>query len=1291
MFTQLARAVAQILAPLQGALSDATQLDQLLAAAGWLPEEAVTAAAVDALDAALGIGADLETLLGLTAGDVTLADALDAIAAGGRVLQLLTELAAADPAAWEDALEDAVAALPAPFFDTESVLLAVADIGAVLTTQWLATTLPVGRAALRFAGVLHGTGPERLDWSRLIELVSDPVVRFADTYGWGERVSLTAIDAAARAVGDLATGPLRVTDVDPVIAARYWGAGVAPPDGVRQYALPIIEVAAVDSTDLTADVALVVVPVPDGPNANPAPTGLLVAPVARAGASVPVAFGDMWSAVVSVAADLTGTEGLTIRPSPSGGVVVARETGAPDLDLAVTFSAPVSMTLGDPDGTRVDVNGLEIELGIAERNGGPEPFLAISPIEPIVITLAPPDLGGFLRFLLGDGIELDLAVDVDISTSGVRIGGALGLAFTISVNQQLAIVHLDLLDIALVAGPDSVQVTARIGIRLELGPIRIEVGGLGAALTLRMAPNGDGTLGELDVRLELLAPTRLVIVVESDAVNGGGFVDYDPATGRYTGGLAVDLFGLGITALVVVDTMIPGDPDAWALFASLGATFPTPIPLGFGFTLVGVGGVLALDRTMDAEALATGLRNGVVDSLLFPEDVFGDSVQLLDQIDDYFPLLPGNTVVGPVVMLGWGSPTLITAQLGVLISLPDGVIAVLGSVEALLPVPDAPLLTLHMDTLGVVDVAAGTFSLTASLYDSHLLSTIDLGGDMAMYLSTSAQPYFLLSVGGYHPSFHPPSTVPAAMHDLRRMSASIVIASVVTVTVEAYFAVTSNTVQFGASVNLEASVEVWPTTYTARGWFEFDVLLIFSPFRIVADMAAGVGIYAGGKELMGVDLAAHLDGPEPWFASGHASFKFFGLKVAFELEVGGRAGGEPPPIAHPRADVLAALALPSSWSEAAPIDGIAAGLTYLTPTDDDPDVVWIRPDHQLMVRQSVAPLDRLMEIVGQAVPAAGEELLHITEAAIGDETVTFTTSVDWFAPAQFEVLGRAEKLSRASFEEMNAGVTFGLATVTVTSRAEPAHHERGHRLRGGRADRFGAHRSGRHRPPAAPRRDDRGVHDRVDDVHAGAGDRRDRGDAGADRQRRGEWRGQSVRGDDGPGGTDRSGPRRAVTNGRRSRDRRAAAAARHRDRAAARRRARRRGRPTTMTASLYFLPWLRRGLGAELGDARHRPDPAARRSGDGAGRPRRCAGRGRAVAAAARSRDGDRRRPDHPPLPRAEHRRRRVRLLPARRAHRPRSALGADPGRRRRRRRRAAASVGRARVRRGRDRRVRAR
>jgi hypothetical protein len=429
--------------------------------------------------------------------------------------------------------------------------------------------------------------------------------------------------------------------------------------------------------------------------------------------------------------------------------------------------------------------------------------------------------------------------------------------------------------------------------------------------------------------------------------------------------------------------------------------------------------------------LASALRAGAIDDLLFPTDPVADAAELIARIDEYFPLLDGNTVIGPVLEIGWGSPTLITAQLGIVLSLPDGIIAVLGSVEALLPTPTAPLITMHMDSLGVIDIPAGTFSLTASLYDSKLLESIDLSGDMAMYLQVSGQPYFLLSVGGFHPGFEPPSIVPAAMHDLRRMRAAISIASNVDVTVEAYFAVTSNSLQFGAAVYVVASVEIWPATYTAKGWFAFDVLLVFSPFKIVASMSAGVGIYSGDKELMGVQLSLQLEGPDPWYAAGNASFKFFGLKVEFELEVGSTAAGEPKPIAHPRTDVMIALASPSSWSETAPLDGLAAGITYVAVTPED-ETVWVRPDHQLTVRQSVAPLNRRLEIVGQAVPASGEELLTVIDA--GFETggpVDWELTDDWFAPAQFETLSKTDKLTRASFEEMTAGVTFGAPGVEV--------------------------------------------------------------------------------------------------------------------------------------------------------------------------------------------------------------------------------------------------------------------
>jgi hypothetical protein len=697
-----------------------------------------------------------------------------------------------------------------------------------------------------------------------------------------------------------------------------------------------------------------------------------------------------------------------------------------------TDSGP-AFILGAPSSSRIELGAFGLGIGAelsadGDYDWGPSLFADEGKL--VVDT---GDADAFLAKLLGTGFEVDFDAHLRWTRNGgLRLDGSGGLTKRFAIDRAIGPISITGAELAITPSGDAVSLVAAADLAAELGPFAVTVDGTGLRMELRFPETG-GNLGLLDVSLAFAPPIRVGFTIDTDVVSGGGFVSLDFDQGRYSGALSLDILSIGIDAIVVVDTQLPGDPEGWALFASLSAQFPG-IPLGFGFTLLGVGGLLALNRTMDAEALAAARRSGVIDALLFPDDPVGDSAELIAQIDDYFPLREGNTVIGPVIEIGWGSPTLITAQLGIVLSLPDGIIAVMGSVEALLPIPTAPLITLHMDSLGVIDIGAGTFSLSASLYDSKLLQTIDLGGDMAMYLQVSGQPYFLLSVGGSHPGFEPPSLVPAAMHDLRRMQASITIASNVTVTVEAYFAVTSNSAQFGASVNVVASVEIWPATYTAKGWFGFDVLLVFSPFKIVASMSAGVGIYSGNNELMGVQLSLQLEGPEPWYAAGNASFKFFGLKVDFEPEVGSTAAGEPKPIAHPRADVLAALRSPASWSETDPLDGLAAGITYVAATPED-DTVWVRPDHQLTVRQSIAPLNRTLEIVGQALPAPGEELMIVTEAGFGTTVIDNPEPAnDWFAPAQFEVLGRTDKLTRASFEEMNAGVTFGAPTVAIPSR-----------------------------------------------------------------------------------------------------------------------------------------------------------------------------------------------------------------------------------------------------------------
>ena len=398
--------------------------------------------------------------------------------------------------------------------------------------------------------------------------------------------------------------------------------------------------------------------------------------------------------------------------------------GAPEFALNATLSNTAGgLVIGGASGTRV-------ELGPAVLTAS----LDVGAVADVSVGIAAP--GSAVHISGGDGdsflasilaaIAIDVPFDASLEWSlsgGLKLGGNAGLEVSIPAAFTIGPISVSGLTIGIATDDGVVALAARADLGAVVGPFAAAVEGLGLEAALDLDATTVANLGFGHLTIGFLPPSRIAFAIATDAVSGGGFVSIEPEIGRYSGGLSLDFVSVGIDAIVVIDTQLPGDPDGWAFFASLAASFPG-IPLGFGFTLSGVGGLIALNRTMDAEALAMALRTGVIDALLFPDDPVNDSAELIAQIDEYFPLLEGNTVIGPVLEIGWGSPvTLITAQLGVVLSLPDGIIAVMGSVEALLPIPSAPLITLHMDSLGVIDIGAGTFSLTASLYDSRLLES----------------------------------------------------------------------------------------------------------------------------------------------------------------------------------------------------------------------------------------------------------------------------------------------------------------------------------------------------------------------------------------------------------------------------------------------------------------------------------------------------------------------------------------------------------------------------------------
>ena len=112
-------------------------------------------------------------------------------------------------------------------------------------------------------------------------------------------------------------------------------------------------------------------------------------------------------------------------------------------------------------------------------------------------------------------------------------------------------------------------------------------------------------------------------------------------------------------------------------------------------------------------------------------------------------------------------------------------------------------------------------------------------------------------------------------------------------------------------------------------------------------------------------------------------------------------------------------------------------LVTLRDVPASPTVVLLHPLGTLTVSQTVVPLDIDISRFGPAAPA-GARRFTITGVSFGgqDETGQSVKVKDFFAPAQFFEMTDDQKLSRPSFEPMNAGVGFGSAAFDFTANAD---------------------------------------------------------------------------------------------------------------------------------------------------------------------------------------------------------------------------------------------------------------
>ena len=127
-------------------------------------------------------------------------------------------------------------------------------------------------------------------------------------------------------------------------------------------------------------------------------------------------------------------------------------------------------------------------------------------------------------------------------------------------------------------------------------------------------------------------------------------------------------------------------------------------------------------------------------------------------MSECFPAQPGSFVVGPMLKLGWGTPTLVAATIGVLVS--DAGVVILGRIAITLPFEELAIIRLEALVLGIID--ANGLAIDASLANSNIVG-IPVEGDIRLRARGGQNALFALSAGGFHPAFAPPDGM-AGMH-----------------------------------------------------------------------------------------------------------------------------------------------------------------------------------------------------------------------------------------------------------------------------------------------------------------------------------------------------------------------------------------------------------------------------------------------------------------------------------------------------------------------------------------------
>ncbi|MGJ3250808.1 MAG: DUF6603 domain-containing protein [Elainellaceae cyanobacterium] len=861
---------------------------------------------------------------------------------------------------------------------------------------------------------------QKVYWNRLDDLVTDPLSLLKQSFKWGqsgEDLNYTKLIYSLGFLIESAGFPGRLSSPAASLLDIYYSSTNPIRSRIQELDVPfLLEVD--PGFQSFAEIGVRVLPISPVANNDAAPNGIMIAPLARGSLQGSSDNNSEWALSLVGDALLDGAFRLEIRPNDAVLVLAPGETSLNvGLNLQGRFKNPFIL-IGTARSHRIEIEGLFFAVEIKGTQNSPEVILktgtgegANSPRIRFILQASEGD--SFLQDLLGSEPQsVDLAGYLSFSSQhGIGINGSIGFQLQFPLHLALGPIDIQSLQLGTRANDSGgADIPIGINVKAALGPLTAVVEDIGAAMVLTPLNNTDsGLLGNLDVDWIFKPPNGVGLALDAGIVEGGGFLRFDPDKEQYDGILELNLKGIvSVKAIGLITTRLPDGSKGFSLLIIITAEFGTGLQLGFGFVLLGVGGLLGLNRTMKLQPLTEGVRTGATESILFPQNIIANAPRIISDLRRFFPPEDGIFLVGPMAKLGWGTPALITLSLGIIFEIP-GNIAILGVLKVVLPDERAALLVLQVNFIGAIEFDKQRVYFFATLFESRILfNTIE--GGMGVLMAWGDDSNFVVSVGGFHPQFTPP---PLPFPTPQRIAFTVVNQPLSRIRVMAYFAVTSNTVQFGA----RAEIFFGFSKFKLEGHLAFDALFQFSPFFFIIEISCEVSLKVFGIGLFSISLKFSLEGPTPWRAKGYGKLKllFFTIKANFDYTWGEEKDTSLPPI-----EVLPLLQAEfeklSNWKAQLPASSNL--LVSLRMLSDSSDRLVMHPVGTLTVTQRAVPLDLRLDKVGNQKPSDGKRFY--LDVASGLKKVADLD--EQFAIAQFQDFKDAEKLSQAPFQPEEAGI-----------------------------------------------------------------------------------------------------------------------------------------------------------------------------------------------------------------------------------------------------------------------------